>query len=267
MSFATFSRRALALFVLVSGASVAGAAYGDPFVMGALGDSMTRGFDTGALLDHPEHSWSTGNDGIVKSHASRLAKLFGTVTSYNVAVSGAKAWMLPLQASALLVQARPDYVTILVGANDLCSWPDDDQEGLASLASGVSRAISMIVVANPAVKILLVPVPDMLQLREVGLASGCQLRWNITHFCPRLLSRSVTTQDLSGFASRLGDANATLASVAAQFPNHVRFAADVARSEFSFADVSTIDCFHPSMAGQDFLANQTWEAGWYADRD
>jgi lysophospholipase L1-like esterase len=247
-------------------AALATAAHAAPFVYGALGDSMTRGFDTGALLDHPEHSWATGTDGIVDSHTARLTQLFGDVVSYNVAVSGAKSWMLPLQATALLAQARPDYVTILIGANDLCAWPDDDGAGLAKLENGVHRTISLLLFANPSMKILLVPVPDMLQLREVGVANGCQLRWNITHFCPRLLGRGVTAQDLDGFASRLADANAALAAVAAAFPGRVRFAADVARTAFTFDDVSKIDCFHPSMAGQDYLADVTWRAGWYADQ-
>ena len=269
MSQVMFMRRALQGCALAFAAStlVASASFAAPYIVGALGDSMTRGFDSGAVLDQPEHSWSTGYDGIVRSHSARLTQMFGDVISYNVAVSGAKSWALPYQTVALLARARPDYVTILIGANDLCAWPDDDTTGRGKLENGVRRSVEMLVAANPAVKILVVPVPDMLQLREVGAANGCQLRWNITRFCPRLLGRSVTTQDLGSFASRLSDANESLADVAAAFPANVRFAADVARSVFSFDDVSKIDCFHPSVTGQDYLAEVTWRAGWFGDRN
>jgi lysophospholipase L1-like esterase len=90
--------------------------------MAALGDSITRAFaacDSGG--DCPDVSWATGSDGEVRSHAQRLDDLAGrTPTVHNVAVSGSRVSDLESQARRA-VDAKVDYVTVLIGANDACA--------------------------------------------------------------------------------------------------------------------------------------------------
>src|SRR5215203_6589854 len=117
----------LALAVVLAGlvAQPAWAAPPLPSSMAAIGDSITRAYDVCCSYgDHPGQSWSTGStsyDGIA-SHYERIRQRNSAVTghAYNDAVSGAKMSAAPTQATQAVSQdAR--YVTILLGANDLCT--------------------------------------------------------------------------------------------------------------------------------------------------
>src|SRR5919106_6863598 len=96
-----------------------------PNSMAALGDSITRAYDVCCSYgDHPGQSWSTGGawyDGI-SSHYERIKQLNPAITGhgYNDAVSGAKMSAAPGQATQAVNQGAR-YVTILLGANDLCT--------------------------------------------------------------------------------------------------------------------------------------------------
>jgi lysophospholipase L1-like esterase len=93
--------------------------------MAALGDSITRADDVCcSYRDHPGQSWSTGGtwyDGI-SSHYEHIKRGNGAITghAYNNAVTGAKLAAAADQASAAVAQ-HAAYVTVLLGANDLCT--------------------------------------------------------------------------------------------------------------------------------------------------
>ena len=90
-----------------------------PHSMAALGDSITRGFAAcGRGGDCTEASWATGTAGELGSHAQRL-NIDDREHSHNFAVSGARVAGLASQVQAA-VSARPDYVTVLIGANPVC---------------------------------------------------------------------------------------------------------------------------------------------------
>jgi lysophospholipase L1-like esterase len=124
--------RALAIAIVTAVAALAllvapVSATKPPRVMAALGDSITRAFNssgpgcpTGPSLDCPANSWSTGTNPVVNSQLQRLEAMHpGSIVAYNDAVSGARAGgpngLLP-QAEAAAAQ-HPDYVTIQIGAN------------------------------------------------------------------------------------------------------------------------------------------------------
>ena len=117
----------LALAVVSAGlvAQPAWAAPPLPASMAAIGDSITRAYDVCcAYGDHPGQSWSTGStsyDGIT-SHYERIRQLNSAITGhgYNDAVKGAKMAAAPTQAGQAVGQGAR-YVTILLGANDLCT--------------------------------------------------------------------------------------------------------------------------------------------------
>jgi lysophospholipase L1-like esterase len=116
---------ALAVVLVELMAQPAWAAPPLPSSMAAIGDSITRAYDVCCSYgDHPGQSWSTGAtsyDGIA-SHYERIKQLNPAITGHaaNDAVSGAKMAQAPNQASQAVSQGAR-YVTILLGANDLCT--------------------------------------------------------------------------------------------------------------------------------------------------
>src|SRR3954451_17583947 len=99
-----------------------------PRVMAALGDSITRAYNTtgpgcptGPGLDCPRNSWATGTNPQVDSVRGRLDAMSPhPLTAYTDAVSGARAVNLLSQAQVAAGQ-DPDLVLIEIGANDACA--------------------------------------------------------------------------------------------------------------------------------------------------
>jgi lysophospholipase L1-like esterase len=131
----------LALVVVLAGlvAQPAWAAPPLPSSMAAIGDSITRAYDVCCSYgDHPGQSWSTGStsyDGIT-SHYERIRQLNSAIAGhgYNNAVTGAKMAAAPGQATQTVNQAAR-YVTILLGANDLCSSSPSTMTSTATFQS------------------------------------------------------------------------------------------------------------------------------------
>src|SRR6266511_2545671 len=96
-----------------------------PNSMAALGDSITRAFDVCCYYgDHPSNSWATGGSPLdsIQSHYERLRALDPAIEGhqFNDAVTGAKMSDGARQAGQAVAQGAK-YVTILLGANDLCT--------------------------------------------------------------------------------------------------------------------------------------------------
>src|SRR5687767_5925957 len=113
-------------------------------VVGAVGDSITTAFNARNPSDNPSYSWATGDAAAFSSHAARLAGLYPTcdVVTANVAASGARARDLESQVARLALRA-PDYVTLMVGANDLTDWLVNGEYGLLldRFGNDVMRAV------------------------------------------------------------------------------------------------------------------------------
>ena len=97
-----------------------------PDSIAAIGDSITQAVDVCCFYGNwPGHSWSTGNvplDGIA-SHYERIRAQNPAIRGHrwNNAVSGARMADAPGQARRTVGQGAR-YVTVLMGANDLCGW-------------------------------------------------------------------------------------------------------------------------------------------------
>ena len=237
-------------------------------VIGALGDSITTAVNSTDWGARTIHSWSTGsgNDGIVESHYKKLKHQFPDkqVSFHNVARGGAKSSGLASQLSELSVFS-PDYVTLLIGANDACSWNEEDaQIQLDRFDRNVRQTVSGLVDQNPAVKIAMLPLPDMHALWEIGMEMNCQWLWNLTGVCPSLLGSRVTHEERLAFQNRVNEANQRLGQIAGDFPDQVKFNQSLGHYRFSTEHISPRDCFHPSGAGQDLIARLAWENGWYS---
>ena len=116
----------IALVVLLpSPEGASGTTMGYPDSMASLGDSLTRAKYPEPTLpgDQPQYSWSTGDNSSVQSHYYRILQQNSLISgsNYNDAVSGANMALLNAQAG-LAVSQGVEYVTILMGGNDVCTF-------------------------------------------------------------------------------------------------------------------------------------------------
>jgi lysophospholipase L1-like esterase len=249
---------AAALFftTLLRSTSLAGT---EQMEMTAIGDSLTSGFDSEFLGDNRSLSWSTGSSAQVFSHAQRLRRAGKHVNTHNLSVPGTKITSLAPQISLMLL-GSPDYVTLTLGANDLCAMDAQNSEDHQNrFATMLRHELYRIIQRKPSVKILIMPIPNMYNLWEVAIDHGsCQSRWDLTDFCPVLLDSARTPTERQEFVERWRSMNGILAHLAAAFPDNVLFDPTVAESVFTMDDLSELDCFHPSIAGQNLIAEKTW---------
>src|SRR5581483_6453241 len=113
---------ACALACAAAAPTVAGATEPIPNSMASTGDSITRGFNAcGWFSDCTNESWSTGGDSAVNSQYLRILATNPNISgkNFNNAKTGAKMIDLDGQITNV-VPENPDYVTILMGANDVC---------------------------------------------------------------------------------------------------------------------------------------------------
>ena len=246
--------------------SSVGYAEADRIVIGAVGDSITQAANSTSLGNKPRLSWSTGDssNGQVNSHYHRLQNDLGfEVEAHNASVSGAVAEDIADQVEDLR-DATPDYVTFLIGANDLCAWPKDHAQDLEQFTSDIRSSLQSLVEINPEMTILLTPIPDMYNLYEVGKQKSCTWMWRLFNICPPLLGNRRTQQERMEFVSRWQDANQALFEVSKEFSNNVVYVEQLQFQRFEEEHVSGVDCFHPSDEGQNLLAELTWMESLFA---
>jgi lysophospholipase L1-like esterase len=160
----------LALAVVLAGVIVQPAWAGPPLPssMAAIGDSITRAYDVCCSYgDHPSQSWSTGStsyDGIA-SHYERIKQLNPAITAhgYNDAVTGAKMAAAPTQAAQAVSQGAR-YVTILLGANDLCTSSPSTMTSTDTFRSQVSQVMATLMAQDPDPYVFVSSIPDLYQL-------------------------------------------------------------------------------------------------------
>lgn len=239
----------------------------DVFVIGALGDSLSAAFNARRYGDNREYSWSTGQAkaGFVNSHYDRLQSIQdGPVAARNEATAGARSSELRRQVRRLQ-EHEPDYVTMTIGANDVCNWQSNYKRSLHRFRSRVATAIDRLINSKPDIKIFVSPIPDLNRLWEVAEdRPSCQMKWDLMHVCDPLLASDRTPDERERFAKRWEKANAALADVAETHAENVKFEQELAEIPFEWRHVSQLDCFHPNLAGQDLLSEMTWRASWYA---
>lgn len=253
---------------IVAGAQPASAAT-YPKSMAALGDSISQAADVCCWYgDHPAQSWSTGNnryDGI-RSHYERLLGLYPAIAgkNYNNSRSGAKASDLPAQAVAASAQ-KAEYVTILIGANDLCTSTTQGMTSQSSFEASIRTSLATLDQMRPRPKVFVSSIPDIHHLWTVLKDSSvAQWVWSTAKVCQSLLSSANTDADRQLVVDRELAFNASLARVCQEYRQMCRYdGGAVYNYAFAAGDVSVLDYFHPSLRGQAALAEVTWNAaGW-----
>jgi lysophospholipase L1-like esterase len=240
-----------------------------PNSMGAVGDSVTRAFDVNGshfLSDAPAESWSTGTDAAVNSEYRRILAANPAIGghAFNDAVTGAMMAALDGQMKNAAAQ-HVDYLTVLMGANDVCTSSASTMTPTATFTSQFDLAMRDFTTANPNATVFVSSIPNIYQLWNVLHTSGsARFAWSIYGVCKSMLSsRATETQRQQVLAQEKAD-NAALASVCARY-TACRWDGGAAFAvSFTASQVSTVDYFHPNVAGQALLAATAWKVGPYA---
>lgn len=217
----------------------------------ALGDSITQGFNASRLGNNPEYSWATG---------SAIDSLFQRMQpseqdrAVDLAVSGATSsqmlWQVPF-----LPNDTTD-LTILIGGNDACMGFHEDTVG------NVRKALYIVNKLAPAASVTVSPVPRISSVFHVKKDRvWCRVFWTITGLCSGFLSPLTHDDTRQANQEKLDDLNQDLGTLVqdlnrSEFKNSpIKFARSVGETNLYDYDVSNLDCFHPSVQGQQRLAD------------
>ncbi|MWB98610.1 GDSL-type esterase/lipase family protein [Agromyces seonyuensis] len=235
-----------------------------PARMAAIGTSLSVAYDSCGFGDCPQYSWSTGTNAVLDSHATRLESVNPELERANYAVAGTTAAGLDAQA-AQAVAFGAEYVTVDIGANDACTPTTDGMTETATFTTQVQTALDRIAAGNGGrTRIFVSSIPNVERIWEVGKErAAARLIWETSGICQSMLARPTSTahadvERRDAVQSRVDEYNAALQQVCAATPNCTWDGGTVADYRFVLADMSTLDYFHPSIAGQRKLAALTW---------
>lgn len=265
-------RRTLIVVVLAGIALIGGPAPAAPpqapTSMAALGDSITRGYNAcGWLFDCVNRSWSTGGSDVVESHLHRLARQQPELPEhvYNNARFGATSNDLAAQAE-LAVDQGAEYVTILIGAGDVCRGAEADMTPVADFTRNLTDAFDILDERTGAT-VFVASIPDLVRLWEIGHDSiDVRNTWNLGDICPAVLERPDSTEPADRerrerVAQRIDDYNEQLAVVCQRYAGTCRYDGGAVHDfPFTMKHISAWDFFHPNRYGQAELASITWAA-------
>ena len=248
---------------------------GYPSSIASTGDSITRAYNTCSFpfTDCPANSWATGTSSTVNSHYRRILAANPAISgrSFNDAVTGARMSGLQGQAQNAVAQGA-QYVTILMGANDVCTSSESTMTPVATLRAQLDAGLATLSAGLPNSRIYVVGIPDGYHRWELLHTNfGAVFTWGVAGICQSLLARPTSTSSTDQarrlrVRQRTIDDNAAIASACAAYV-HCRFDGGAAFAlQFATSDVSTRDYFHPSVSGQAKAASVTWAAGYdFAD--
>jgi lysophospholipase L1-like esterase len=243
-----------------------------PASIAAVGDSISQAASSGGSLgtDYPQNSWSTGTNSTVNSHYLRLLALNPTISgqNHNRSVSGAK--VADLNGQMLNVVAlQPDYLTVLIGGNDLCTDTVGAMTSVSAFRSQFETALATLAAGSPDTDVYVSSIPNVYHLWELFKGNWwARFIWSAGNVCQSLLANptSTTATDVArraAVAQRNVDFNTQLAQACAAYAT-CRWDGNAAyNTVFTTSDASG-DYFHPSISGQAKLAAVSWAAGYWA---
>jgi hypothetical protein len=291
MRHSTLALAAAALLASGCGPDAAPGGRTSPAKLSGIGDSISQGFDAICCGELPDLGFGQGTEA-VGSIYWRYRSL-GALPQGKEFVSRSGAEMVNdalAQAQAICrMGAKPDRIVLLLGGNDVCNRASAGSlYPVSTFRAALRRALAAL--GDPAcglapgswVHVLSMPRVDL--LRAAGLAKGggrCEAIWSVANVC-----RVVTAQPDAAVLAQIGavvdayndgiaaevadadDANGGLLGVHFttdwRGPRATHPDSSVGTYAFGPSDLSDVDCFHPSVAGQRRLACiawETWELG------
>lgn len=240
-----------------------------PNSMDALGDSITRAYNTCSFpfVDCPENSWATGTNSKVDSYYLRLLALNPGISGHNNndAVSGAKMGELNGQAEKA-VSRKVELVGVLMGANDACTSSISTMTSVATYQSQFEAAMKTLTTGIPGSQINIGSLPNVYRLWEIFHTNSSAVNtWNSLKICQSLLANptSLAKEDEERrlqVKTREEEFDSVLQSVCAKYTQCKYDNGAGFKTVFNTNDVSTRDYFHPSVEGQTLIAKEAWES-------
>lgn len=229
--------------------------------MVAIGDSLTAAYGSClAPTACPRNSWATGDGTQVESHYRRILRANPAIRDHarNLAWPGAGVGDLPGQAGTAVAEGA-DYVTVLIGANDACRG---EMTSVGAFRANLDSALDAIKVGLPKARVLVVSIPNMFRIWQLGHTNKVAVGVWRSGICPNLLRDATSTGSADvarrqAFRDRIAAYNRQLAAACAAYGARCRYD-DIASFPFTFEMLSALDFFHPNAAGQEALADQTY---------
>lgn len=227
--------------------------------------------------------WDKSND--VFSHSRRLTEmqyLKKQIPTYNAAVSGhqsedvvgSQIAKMNDWSRANLKQEFPDYVTLMIGPNDICAESTREMVPVSTYYSNVVRVVDEVLTKSPNSKMLVGSIPNIESLRAVArnaklhVGLSCEKLWKTIKLCPTLTTED-NPQERAIIAQRVIEYNQALRDIVQTrrdiFGDRIRYAKKTYEVAFT-KDHLSVDCFHPNPEGQALLADVTFESSWWADK-
>jgi lysophospholipase L1-like esterase len=250
---------------LAFAASAALAAY--PNSMAATGDSITRAFNTCPFpfVDCVQNSYATGTEAAVNSFYLRIRAVNAGITgnAFNDARSGARMSHLPEQVRRAIEQ-RVEFVTIEMGANDVCTSSEETMTSVASYQSNFERSIRELRERLPGARVVVGSIPNIYTLWEILHTNRSATdTWRNLGICQSMLrnatSRAIEDEERRRRVRRRNEEfNRALETVCATYANCQWDGNTGYNYRFEAREVSTRDYFHPSQRGQHTIAEIEW---------
>ncbi|BBH66698.1 lipoprotein [Actinoplanes sp. OR16] len=235
-----------------------------PSSMAALGDSITAGLGSClAFVACGRNSWSTGAGRAVESHYRRILERNPKIedNADNFAEPGAEADALAGQADRA-VEAKAQYVTILIGANDACAGRVENMTPVRTFRKEIDRGLSRLKKGLPKSRVLMVSIPDLYRLWQVGSENEKAARvWSDGRICPSMLADPTSAAPADderrrAVRDRIDAYNEQLRKACSAYGKRCRWDGGRAHEvRFTLDLVNEIDYFHPNVEGQNELAD------------
>jgi GDSL-like Lipase/Acylhydrolase len=237
-----------------------------PTRMVAVGDSITTATDVDWCCvnpsgGNPQYSWSTGTESSVNSHYLRISAASGgaPVATLNVAQPGADSGDLQNQLGKAAA-FEPEYVTMLMGANDLCWNPTPT----GIFRQRVKAALAGFFASAPNAHLFVSSIPNLYRLWSIEHNNPiARFVWGVFDICPTMLGSNVTESQRQKILTLEQSFNSILATACAEHANCRWDGNATFNFAFTTTDISPVDYFHPSTTGQHDLAAVTWAASFW----
>ncbi len=160
------------------------------------------------------------------------------------------------------VALKPEYVTILIGANDACARRVEDMTPVATFRKEIDKGLARLKKGLPKARVLVVSIPDLYRLWEVGREDDRAVEvWSRGGICPSMLAAPTSTDDADEerreqVRDRIDDYNDELRDACREYGDRCRSDGGAAhRVRFDLELVNQFDYFHPNADGQKELAD------------
>lgn len=261
---------AVALLLALAPTTRADAVPPIPSSMASLGDSITRAFNAnGWFIEYPARSWSTGDNSTVNSHYLRIRAKNSAINGQNVNYATSGAEMVDLNAQAQnAVNRGVQYVTILMGANDVCASSEAGMTPVSTFRSQLDQALTTLKNGLPNAAVAVVSIPSVYRLWEIGKdSSSARSAWDAYDICQSMLANPLSTAQAdvdrrNRVRQRNIDYNTQLAEACAAYGANCDFDDNaVFNYPFMLSHMSSWDYFHPNTNGQAVLASVSYANG------